>query len=345
MKMNHISPSKSHFNGSSASFLCLVCFIFFFAGNVSAKEHRAEVAYGGSSWLGHYPVWIGIKEGIFSEKDLIVRFKQFHTSSARLGAMLAGDVDFASTGSISAIALMAAGVKSFYALGTQDSYATVEGIIVRSGIRSPRDLKGKKIGVTFASSAHVLVLDVLEQNGLDAIRDVKLINLRVSEMPAAFQSGQIDACAAWTPIFHKILAIPGADLLLDDTEFSLYKDYGLGPGPDLLVVRKEFVEQRFEVTKAFIQAYFEGVELLQNHPETCAKALIGLTGLSFEDQMEVLKDIKWFDLRNQFALMVKPGSFVIGLQKLADFLKKKGQIDRSPKVNSWVNPDLLSLND
>jgi taurine transport system substrate-binding protein len=239
---------------------------------------------------------------------------------------------------------MAAGVKSFYAFGTQDSYATVEGIIVRSGIRSIKDLKHKKIAVTFASSAHVLVLDVLKRNGLDASRDVKLINLRVSEMPAAFQSGQIDACAAWTPVFNKILAIPGAELLLDDTAFSLYKEYGVGPGPDLLVVRKGFVETRLKEAKAFIAAYFESVEMLKSRPETCAEVLLGLTGLNYEDQLGVLKDIKWFGIRRQSELMVNPGSFVVGLQKLADFLKKMGQIDRSPKVVSWMHPDLIALN-
>jgi hypothetical protein len=42
---------------------------------------------------------------------------------------MAGDLDFASTGFLSAIALMTAGVKSFFAIATQDSYATVEGIL------------------------------------------------------------------------------------------------------------------------------------------------------------------------------------------------------------------------
>ena len=48
----------------------------------------------------------------------------------------------ASTGAISGIALMASGVTSFYVIGTQDSYATVEGIIAKKDIKTIKDLKG-----------------------------------------------------------------------------------------------------------------------------------------------------------------------------------------------------------
>ena len=137
-----------------------------------AEPERTTVVYGGSSWLGHYPVWVGIQKGTFKNRGLDVTFQQFYTSSARMGSLISGGIDFASTGSISALALMATGLKSFYVFATQDSYATVEGIIARQGIQSVKDLKGKKLAVTFASSAHVLVLDILEQNGLKPREDL-----------------------------------------------------------------------------------------------------------------------------------------------------------------------------
>ncbi|MBW1779759.1 MAG: aliphatic sulfonate ABC transporter substrate-binding protein [Deltaproteobacteria bacterium] len=307
----------------------------------SGKLERVTVVYGGSSWLGHYPVWVGIKKGIFQEKGLGVLFQQFYASSGRMGSLIAGDLDFASTGSISAIALMAAGVKRFYAIGTQDSYATVEGIIATKGITSIGDLKGKKLAVTFASSAHVLVLDILKQEGLDPKQDIRLINLKVSEMPAAFKSGEVDACAAWTPVFNRLLAMEGAHLLLNDTRFSLFKEFGLGPGPDVLVVRKAFSEKYPNTTQAFIKGYFQSVSLLKNQPEACAKVLTELTQLDLKEQIKVLKDITWYPLDMQRKLMLQPGSFVAGLQRLADFLYANGQIDRSPRVKDWIHGDLL----
>ena len=311
------------------------------SGYAGEKPEKDRVVYGGSSWIGHYPVWIGMKRNLFREKGLEIHFRQFYASSARMGAMIAGNLDFASTGSISAIALMASGVRSFFVIGSQDSYATVEGIIAGKEVQTVADLEGKKLGVAFASSAHVLVLDVLERNGLVPKKDVTLINLKVSEMPAAFLSGEVDACAAWTPMFHKLMAMEDAHLLLDDTEFSLFKEFKLGPGPDVLVVRKRFAKKYPNTVRAFLEGYFESVERLKTEPEACANDLMDLTNLSLEDQLQVLKDITWYGLEQQRELLLNPGTFTRGLQKLADFLKKQGQIDRSPEVRKWVKPDLL----
>jgi taurine transport system substrate-binding protein len=307
----------------------------------SEKPEQSTVVYGGSTWLGHYPVWVGIKKGVFEKKGLDVTFQQFYASSGRMGSLVAGDLDFASTGSISAIALMAAGVDRFSVIGSQDSYATVEGIISKEDISSVKDLKGKKLAVTFASSAHVLVLDILKNEGLDPNRDVFLINLKVSEMPAAFKSGEVDACAAWTPVFNRLLAMEGAHLLLDDTHFSLYKQFRLGPGPDLLVVRKAFSKTYPNTTRAFIEGYFESVFLLKTEPEMCAKLLTKLTQLDLESQIKVLKDINWYPVDMQRKLMIKPGALVTGLQRLADFLYENGQIDRSPPVKKWIDTKLI----
>ena len=307
----------------------------------SEKPEKVTVVYGGSSWLGHYPAWVGIEKGTFKKHGLGVLFQNFYASSGRMGSLVAGDLDVASTGCISAIALMAVGSKGFKAFGTQDSYATVEGVIAREGINRISDLKGKKIAAPFASSAHVLVLDLLKQNGLDPDKDLTLVNLKVNEMPAAMGSGEIDACAAWTPHFNKLLAMPGNHVLADDTAFSLYKKYELGPGPDLLVIRTEFAEKYPNTAKAFVRGYFEAVDLLINEPEECAKSLVKLTNLSIEDQVKVLKDVTWLNQAKQKELMVSPGKFVEGMQKLAEFLVEQKQIDRVPDVRRWIAKDLI----
>lgn len=300
------------------------------------KPEKVTVIYGGSSWLGHYPAWVGIEKGLFNKYGLGVLFQNFYASSGRMGSLVAGDLDVASTGCISAIALMASGSKGFMAFGTQDSYATVEGIIAKDAVKSIHELKGKRIAAPFASSAHVLVLDILAQNGLNPNKDLTLINLKVNEMPAAMGSGEIDACAAWTPHFNKLLNMPGNHLLVNDTQFSLYQQYKLGPGPDLLVVRKEFAQEYPNTCKAFVKGYFEAVDMLIKEPEECAKVLVKLTNLSMEDQMAVLKDITWIKGDEQKALMVQPGGFVTGMQQLADFLVKHQQIDKAPQVKQWV---------
>jgi taurine transport system substrate-binding protein len=325
--------------------LCVLAGAVLLLGSVSVQANetpeKVTVIYGGSSWLGHYPAWVGIEKGLFQKHGLGVLFQNFYASSGRMGSLVAGDLDVAATGSISAIALMAAGSKGFMAFATPDSYATVEGIIANENIKTIADLKGKRIAAPFASSAHVLVLDILEQHGLDPEKDLTLLNLKVNEMPAAMGSGEIDACAAWTPHFNKLLNMPGNHLLVDDTEFGLYKKYKLGPGPDLMVVRKEFAQKYPNTCKAFVKGYFEAVDMLINDPEESAKVLVKLTNLSMEDQMTVLQDISWIPGQEQRALMVDPGDFVTGMQQLAEFLVKHKQIDNAPAVKEWIEESMV----
>ncbi|MGH8806687.1 MAG: ABC transporter substrate-binding protein [Noviherbaspirillum sp.] len=305
-------------------------------GLVNAADAQV-INYGGSAWLGHYPAYIGIKSGLFAAKGLDVKWQSFGTSSARMSALLSGGIDIACTGIVSALALMARGSKHFSIIGVPEDFGRVEGLFARTNINSIQALKGKKIGVTFASSSHLLVLDLLSSAGLTPDKDVSLLNVPAPELPAAFQSNQIDAAAAWTPQFNKIRSMPDVKLLADDTGFSLYKQYGVTPGPDVLVVRRDFASKNADATNKFLQAYFEACVMLRDKPEQAAKYLTELTNLSLQDQIATVKDASWYDAAQQTALLKTPGKFVDGLQKLAEMLVTHKQIDKAPPVREWTN--------
>jgi len=305
------------------------------------KPERATVVYGGSSWLGHYPVWVGIKKDMFKKRGLGVLWQSFVGSSGRLGSMVSGDLDIAGTGVVSALALMAAGNKSFSVIATPDSYATVEGILVNDAIKSVADLKGKKVGVTFASSAHVLVLDILNQAKLDSNRDVTLLNMPVSEMPAAMQAKQVDAVAAWTPAFNKVKALPGVKLLVDDREFSLFKRFAVGPGPDVIVVRNEFRDKYPRTTAAFMDGLFEAIVFMRDKPDEAASVLMELTSLTREEQKSVLADIHWYDRAEQQRLLLGDKPFVTGVEMLGKFLVENKQLTAAPAVAEWFDTRLV----
>lgn len=301
------------------------------------------VVYGGAAWLGHYPAMVGIETGIFEEEGIRVIFQGFYTSSGRMGSLASGQLDAASTGSISAIALMAAGNKDFYVVGSQDSYDTLEGIIATKDISRVEDLKGKKLAVTFASSAHVFVLDVLEQNNIDPTKDIELMNMEVYDMPTAIQSGEIDAAAAWTPAFENLMALDNTRLLLDDREFSLYKEYGLGPGPDMIVLRKSFVDESPELAQKFLRGWFRATDFMIENPDEAAEIIADYTDLDLETQKATLNEIKWHNLEKQHQFLVDPGSYVKGLEMLAELLVRYGQLDEAPAVEEWINYEILPV--
>jgi len=309
-------------------------------GAVQAAQMQA-IRYGGSAWLGHYPAWLALKKDYFKEENLDVSWESFGTTSARVSALLSGNIDVAVTAAPAALSVMARGSRHFAIIGVPENFGRVEGLLVRDGIEKLEQLKGKKIGVTFASSAHLLVLNLIEQAGMTPGKDITVLNVPAPELPAAFQSGQIDAAAAWTPQFNAIKAMPGVHVLADDTSFELYKEYGVTPGPDVLVARTAFLKEHPEAVKRFLKAYFRANEQLKFRPETAVGALTELTKLSETDQLEMIKGADWYGAQEQVNLLGPGSKYIDGLQKLAEIMVGFGQIDKAPAVREWVDPTYL----
>jgi taurine transport system substrate-binding protein len=311
----------------------------------SFAKAATVVNYGGSTWLGHYSAYIAMKTGMFTKLGIDCRWQSFSTSSARMGAVMAGNVDIAGTGVVSALALMASGAKQFQLISTPNNFGKAEGLLVHDNVKTLAGLKGKKIGVTYASSSHVLLLDVLRQANMDPTRDVSIINLPATELLAAYRGNQIDAAVAWTPTFDRIKALPDTKLLLDDAAFSLFKQYKITPGPDVLLVRSAFGNTNPDAAKAFLRGVSQANELMNNTPDKAAEVLAELTGLSLPEQTAIVKQTQWYTLEQQRALFVsngkQPAGFVEGMQKLSDMLVQLKQIDQAPKVQDWVQTSYL----
>ena len=303
-----------------------------------AWAEARTVRYGGSAWLGHYPAYLAMNEGYLTKEGIEQTWESFGTSSARMTAVMSGGVDIACTGIVSALALMSRGARQFSIIAVPETFGRVEGLIGRENVKSLDDLKGKKVGVTFASSAHLLVLDILDKAGLTE-KEVTVLNVPAPELPAAMQSGQIDVAAAWTPQFDHILRQPGATLLADDTAFSLYNSHQVTPGPDVLIVRRAYAEKNPEAVKAYLRGYFGACEFLRDHPQDAAQKLLSLTNIGIEDQLAAVKGADWFDASQQAELL--KGPFIDGLQELAEMLVRYKQIDKAPTVKDWVDPSFV----
>ena len=67
-----------------------------------------------------------------------------------------------------------------------------------TGIATPADLKGKRVGAAIGSTSHYHLLRALSQANLKA-SDLTLVNLTPANMPPAYIAGQIDAAFVWEP--------------------------------------------------------------------------------------------------------------------------------------------------
>ena len=113
-------------------------------------------------------------------------------ASAALEALSAGGYDFGLSSNIS-IAFLSPDSPVRYG-GFHPFDATVFKLYVHSGsaIRSPADLKGKRIGYMRGGPLHIWLLEILRTEGL-TLSDVKAIPLSALDSIAAFSRGDLDA--------------------------------------------------------------------------------------------------------------------------------------------------------
>jgi taurine transport system substrate-binding protein len=311
------------------------------SNNGKEPASTRTIVYGGSSWMGHIPAYIAVKKGFFKEQGLNVEFKSFPTSSARMTALAAGEIDFGSTGAISAISLMAAGDDSFSLFGAPDIYTGQEGIIASKNIRSIEDLKGKKVAVPFSSSSHVMLIDLLKQKGLDPQKDVQIINMSGDDMIPAFTNGQIAAAAIWSPSYQKLLNVEGAHAIAKDTDTTIYKNFKFNTGPDVLVMSNEFAKENPTTTKKLLTGYFKAINWMRDNPEEAAKIFVELSNIDVKEQENIIKSITWIDEKQQKELLGDNGNLNKTLEYLAKFLSDNKLINNQVDVKEWINTDVL----
>jgi len=175
-----------------------------FARSASAQGGLKEVRLGWQK-AGIFPAvkQRGTLEAVFKPLGIEVKWVEFQFGPPLLEALNTGNIDYGYVGDSPPIFAQAASANLLYVAALPLSGRN-EGIVVPTGspLKTLADLKGKKIGVGKASSAHNTAIAALEKAGL-AFSDVTLVYLPPADALAAFQRGAIDAWSIWDPFLAR----------------------------------------------------------------------------------------------------------------------------------------------
>lgn len=177
-------------------------------------------------------------EAAFAPQGITIKWVEFAFGPPILEGINTGNLDFGFTGDTPPIFAQAATPNLVYVATLPAHYA--EGIVVQeaSPIKTLAGLKGKKVGVGKASSAHATLLYALDKAGL-AYLDIEPVYLAPADALAAFTRGSIDAWSIWDPYLSiaqngKVRVIAyAADVRQANTFFLANKDFAAN-SPTLL---------------------------------------------------------------------------------------------------------------
>ncbi|HLV09385.1 MAG TPA: aliphatic sulfonate ABC transporter substrate-binding protein [Halanaerobiales bacterium] len=286
---------------------------------------------------------IAIQEGLFdryfTEKGIDCNFIVFDSGSEANKALASGSIDFATMGNINAITGLSREL-DVEMIWIHEVLGEIEALAVKkdSNINQIEDLAGRRVAVPFASTCHFILLNLLKDAGI--AREVQLLDMKTTEIVAAWERGDIEAAYTWQPSLGKLLE--SGRVLVSSQDMV---EEGLITA-NVEVVRNKFASKYPDLVSSFIACLTEAADIYREDPEKAAaivskeleipteEALMQMQGSSWQTPEELLGD-------DFLGTVEKPGAFAVVMKDTSDFLKEQGFIDYSPdqdEFNDYVNP-------
>jgi NitT/TauT family transport system substrate-binding protein len=149
-----------------------------------------------------------------------------------------------------------------------------------SGIKGIKDFPGKKIGNPAADGARTMWPALAKANGIDP-KSVTWVNIDANAKLSALKSKAIDVTTSFYNIHHVFQKELG-----DDMGFLAWRDVGLNPYGNSVIVNAEFLAKNKPVIDKFVKVSQRAFAACVKEPKPCVQALIDANGaLSFDNEL------------------------------------------------------------
>lgn len=213
------------------------------------------------------PVWVAKRQGYFQQEGLAVEPIVFTSGTINSQAALAGEIDVALGSGTEVFTIRLAGEDARFFFGISNFMPFK--LFVHPGIKSPAELKGKRLAVSrFGAQSDFLTRYAISKLGLNPAKDVTI--LQIGSTPAryaALKSGSVDGTIMWFPV-TLIATNEGYRMLADLNDIITDWPY-LG----YYAMARVLKEKRDKITR-YLKAHVKALEWLKANPSGGVKVLI-----------------------------------------------------------------------
>lgn len=276
----------------------------------------------------------GYIDEFFKSKGIKVKYSIVDSGVEANKAFASKSLDFATMGNTNGVVALSKKLDTSL-VWIHEIIGSTEALVVREskGIKSIKDLKGKKIATTFSSTSHYILLNVLKEAGIE--NDVEVIDMLTLDLVAAWERGDIDAAYTWQPGLDRIKQ-NGGKVLIDSKAMA---DKGFMTA-NIGLVRKSFAKENPELVVGLIKALDKAKALYKNNKEEAYKSASKELDLSKEIVKNQMDGSLWVSakelLDNKYlGTTDKKGNFAKVMADTALFLKKQGSISSAPSQKEF----------
>lgn len=222
------------------------------------EKKKITIAVGGKNLFYYLPLTVAERNGYFKQEGLEVEIPNFDGGAKALQALVGGSADMVS-GAYEHTINMAAKKQPITAVVLQMKYSSIVLVMPKdraAKYKSPRDLKGLKVGVTApGSSTNMFVNNLLAKDGLKPT-DVSIVGVGAgSGAVAAMEKGEIDALSNLDPVVTQLESSGKFVAVADSrTEKGMKDIYGGDYMASVIYLNSDYLKKYPNTVQAVVNA-------------------------------------------------------------------------------------------
>lgn len=262
----------------------------------------------------------------FESDGIFVELRMFPSGPPAIEAFAAGELDFAQVGNQPTVQAIANGINIKVIGAYQSSDGSDLGLIARndSGIKTLEDLRGKKLGYTIGTEAHMMALKFLKSVNLNG-ETVQLVNLQIGDISTSIESGNIDAAVTWEPWLSAILGNGTTHLVRDAVGFNR--------ASSVIIGKTEFLDKYPEIVVRLLKVLDRSVKWSDEHKAESCKILSKRNGVA-ESAYEAA-------FRTQNLELFLDDTRINNLADIEEFLFEQGTIRKHFNLRDYIDTSFL----
>ena len=277
-----------------------------------------------------------MEQGYFEEQGLKVILSKFTGGPQEIAALNSGDIDIAQIGH-GAHKLCIQGKAEIFQI---DATSLADAVLgnAEKGVKTISDLKGKTIATTAGTSADVILDFALKEAGLTR-EDIKVQEMDADGVVPAMVSGQIDACATWSPSTGTILEKMGdsAVILADNAKYLSEATF-----PSSFIATKDYVEKNREILVKFSAAIQKGQDYRLANLDEVAKQTAKVTETEEQVMLNSKNEGNWETSGTEFIKKaLESGELKQFYENQQKLFLEAGAIESEVNVDDYVHFDIM----
>jgi NitT/TauT family transport system substrate-binding protein len=293
----------------------------------SATAAETVFRIGFNTWVGYGPFYVAQESGIFKKHNLNVELIRLEGTGERRAALLAKRIDALGSTMDDFVLGLSEGVNGKM-VAVLDESKGADGIIAKKGIKSLRDLKGKRIAVQPGFVNHFFLLYMLDQVGI-APNQFQMVPMEPDKAAAALFAGEVDVAVTWEPHLSAIKGKKEFEMITTTADARAQHIIF-----DTLVIRDDVLTDRKKDVVELIKAWYEALDYIKANADVSNKILAKEFGMPEKEVAETMEGVSFPTLQENIKFMTATTGAAAApmAKKVIDLYVKAGVMKKAPEA-------------